>query len=42
MHFSDDEPFVQILVRANCIDFWRLVWESDLPVESHFILYPNP
>ena len=32
----------QILVRANCIDFWRLVWESGLPIESHTILYPNP
>eukprot|EP00802_Teleaulax_amphioxeia_P012823 Tamp_12868.p1 GENE.Tamp_12868~~Tamp_12868.p1 ORF type:complete len:327 (+),score=43.89 Tamp_12868:22-981(+) len=31
-----------ILVRANCIDFWRLVWESGLPIESHTILYPNP
>jgi tRNA (guanine-N7-)-methyltransferase len=31
-----------ILLRANCIDFWRLIWESDLTVESHTILYPNP
>ena len=31
-----------ILVRANCVDFWRLLWESDLTIESHTILYPNP
>jgi len=31
-----------ILVRANCIDFWRLIWESGLSIESHTLLYPNP
>ena len=31
-----------ILVRANCIDFWRLLWESGLSIESHTLLYPNP
>lgn len=36
------DPALQILVRANCVDFWRLLWESGLHIESHFILYPNP
>ncbi|EKX50740.1 hypothetical protein GUITHDRAFT_103331 [Guillardia theta CCMP2712] len=31
-----------ILVRANCIDFWRLIWQAGWKIDRHFILYPNP
>lgn len=31
-----------VLVRANCIDFWRCAWEAGWEPEEHFILYPNP
>jgi len=31
-----------LLVRAELGDFWRLVRQSDWPVERHYVLYPNP
>lgn len=31
-----------VLVRANCIDMWELLWRSDLKIQEHFLLYPNP
>lgn len=30
------------LVRADLLDFWRLVAAAEWPVELHTILYPNP
>lgn len=31
-----------LLLPANCIDFWRLLVQAQLPVLKQFILYPNP
>lgn len=31
-----------ILVRADVIDFWRLLASSKVKVSHHFLLYPNP
>ena len=31
-----------ILVRGDCIDFWRLAAEANWLLYKHYILYPNP
>lgn len=31
-----------LLLPANCIDFWRLAVEEELPIVKQYILYPNP
>jgi len=31
-----------VLVRADCCDFWRLLWESGARVQRHTLFYPNP
>ena len=31
-----------VLVCGNCVDFWRLLWESGVRVERHTLFYPNP
>lgn len=31
-----------ILLRADCIDFWRLALKADWSLYKHYILYPNP
>lgn len=31
-----------ILIRADLVDFWRLLAESGLPLARHYNLYPNP
>lgn len=30
------------IVQENCIDFWRLLSASDLTIDMHLLLYPNP
>ena len=29
-------------VRADLVDYWRLLLQSGIPLERHYILYPNP
>lgn len=31
-----------VLVRGDCTDIWRIVWEEGWEVDEHFMLYPNP
>lgn len=31
-----------LILQGNCIDFWRLIALSKLPIAKHYILYPNP
>ena len=31
-----------LVIRADVIDFWRLVVENNWPVSHHYLLYPNP
>ncbi len=35
-------PTNMILVRADLVDFWRLLLEAELRLAKHYILYPNP
>ena len=35
-------PVNLILLRADLIDFWRLLHHHGIAVEQHYILYPNP
>jgi tRNA (guanine-N7-)-methyltransferase len=30
------------LVRANCVDFWRLASAANWSIERHYLLYPHP
>lgn len=30
------------LVRADVVDFWRLLREADVQLDRHYLLYPNP
>ena len=31
-----------LLLRANCEDIWRLLADSGIVVDYHYLLYPNP
>ena len=31
-----------LLLRADCVDFWRLALEADWLLQKHYLLYPNP
>lgn len=35
-------PRNMVFVRANLVDFWRLLAEDGLRLARHYILYPNP
>ncbi|MCB1917865.1 MAG: SAM-dependent methyltransferase [Rhodocyclaceae bacterium] len=35
-------PANMVLVRADLVDFWRLLAARDLRLSRHYILYPNP
>jgi tRNA (guanine-N7-)-methyltransferase len=37
---SEDENY--ILLQAQCEDIWRLLRNSELTTEFHYLLYPNP
>jgi len=40
--WSGDVPDNFITVRADLVDFWRLLHESALYPSHHYLLYPNP
>jgi tRNA (guanine-N7-)-methyltransferase len=31
-----------LLLRADVVDFWRLLAAEGIPLEAHYLLYPNP
>ena len=31
-----------VFVRADLVDFWRLLLQSRVPLSRHYVLYPNP
>ena len=31
-----------VLVRADLVDYWRLLHESGVRLDRHYVLYPNP
>ncbi|MDR2207845.1 MAG: methyltransferase domain-containing protein [Azoarcus sp.] len=35
-------PTNMVFVRANLVDFWRLLVDNGLQLARHYILYPNP
>ncbi|QID18217.1 methyltransferase domain-containing protein [Nitrogeniibacter mangrovi] len=35
-------PKNMVLIRADLVDFWRLLAEAQLRLARHYILYPNP
>ena len=35
-------PANALLVRADLVDFWRLLAESGIRLARHYVLYPNP
>lgn len=40
--WSQAMPQNFIRVRADLVDYWRLLLQSGIPLERHYILYPNP
>lgn len=40
--WPDVMPSNCIRVRADLVDYWRLLLQSEIPLERHYILYPNP
>lgn len=37
-----DNPANCVLIRADLIDMWRLIAQTDWPIRKHYLLYPNP
>lgn len=35
-------PANAVFVRADLVDFWRLMREADVRLARHYVLYPNP
>ncbi|CAM3850541.1 methyltransferase domain-containing protein [Vreelandella rituensis] len=35
-------PSNALLVRADLVDFWRLLYQAEWPLAYHYLLYPNP
>jgi tRNA (guanine-N7-)-methyltransferase len=42
VNWSGDIPDNYITVRADLVDFWRLLRESAIYPSHHYLLYPNP
>lgn len=41
-HWEGDMPANMVLVRADLVDFWRLVYDAGIRPDRHYFLYPNP
>ena len=35
-------PSNMVFVRANLVDYWRLMQAAGIPLARHYVLYPNP
>ena len=35
-------PENMLLIRANCVDFWRLALADGWKLDKHYLLFPNP
>jgi tRNA (guanine-N7-)-methyltransferase len=42
LHWETDVPSNHVLVRADLVDFWRLMLEHAIYPSHHYLLYPNP
>lgn len=41
-HYPESNADNLLLLRADCVDFWRLALDAEWTLEKHYILYPNP
>jgi len=41
-HWDGPLPENHLRVRANLVDYWRLLLDSGIPLSRHYLLYPNP
>lgn len=41
-HSADGAPANFMLVRADLVDYWRLMLEAGIHPARHYLLYPNP
>lgn len=41
-HWSGDIPANMIFVRADLVDYWRLLYQANIHPARHYLLYPNP
>jgi len=42
LSWPDRLPQNQVRVRADLVDFWRLLLDAGIHPEQHYVLYPNP
>ena len=42
VEWSSDTPDNFITVRADVVDFWRLLHDAEIYPSHHYLLYPNP
>ncbi len=42
LRWAGDVPGNYLLVRADLVDFWRLMREESIHPSHHYLLYPNP
>lgn len=41
-HWEGDIPENMTFVRADLVDYWRLVYQAGIHPARHYLLYPNP
>lgn len=41
-HWAHPMPSNVLRLRADLVDYWRLLLQSGVPLARHYILYPNP
>jgi tRNA (guanine-N7-)-methyltransferase len=41
-HPGESAPGNMALIRADLVDFWRLLAAGNIPLQRHYLLYPNP
>ncbi|MGN6390394.1 MAG: tRNA (guanine(46)-N(7))-methyltransferase TrmB [Burkholderiaceae bacterium] len=42
VHWDGEAPANMLLLRADLVDFWRLVHAAGIRLARHYLLYPNP
>lgn len=42
LHWPHPVPPNLLLVRADLVDYWRLLQAADIRLARHYVLYPNP
>lgn len=39
---SPPTPHNALILHADCVDLWRLLRRTSIPIEKHYLLFPNP